>query len=388
MSTSTFTSYNPDVLSQEQSPLLKTRDRDSLAALKYLPADVEVPPLRHRNLANETKCQSSQSPTTFERYFRPISPHWFPDRYEEEPDDETNNDKHNQAAVSSSRTTCRVTRSMRRRFFLLLTEPGSSIGSTIFFIVLITSILIMNVVMIMQTMKQFQYTPSDCRSCGGSVSYLFDDDTSIEVQEHHRNDFCLCPPSPYPWTATVTKYLIYFFTVEWTIRIVFYTTPHISEDSTDRNGASVGNSFKQWLSYVFSMPMVLDALAIFPYYVEMTGYRTNGLVSLRLLRLLRVFQLVRLGQYNQTFQSLTTVLSQSVVYLELLIGIICFGAALFGSLLYWIEKGDWQYYPPTNTYEFVRYDHTGQLEISPFTSIPATFWWWVVTATTVCFFTY
>jgi len=102
-----------------------------------------------------------------------------------------------------------------------------------------------------------------------------------------------------------------------------------------------------------------------------------------LLRLFRVFQLVRLGQYNETFAALSTVLFQSTVYLKLLLGVLLFGAAFFGSMLYWLEKGDWKYFAETQSYQFVRTDAAGRDEISPFSSIPASFWWFFVTATTV-----
>lgn len=45
---------------------------------------------------------------------------------------------------------------------------------------------------------------------------------------------------------------------------------------------------------------------------------------------------------------------------------------------------DRKYHEPTSSYQFVRYnDATREEEISPFTSIPACFWWFFVTATTV-----
>jgi Ion transport protein len=277
-------------------------------------------------------------------------------------------------------------RSLRRRFFLFLTEPNTSVGSALFFVVLVASILLMNIIMILQTMDCFQYIPTDCRTCGGPVSYLFDDDATIGFMSDPQNEErCTCPPTPYAWTESISKYLIYFFTVEWMLRIALFTpSPRAPDNSSSQSDDNKTLYWNEWMAYVFSAPMVLDGLAIFPYYIELTGYRTNGLVSLRLLRLFRVFQLVRLGQYNETFQSLTAVLSQSVVYLQLLVGIICFGATIFGSLLYWLEKGDWQYYEPTSSYQFVRFDvASGQYAISPFTSIPMAFWWWVVTATTV-----
>jgi hypothetical protein len=58
-------------------------------------------------------------------------------------------------------------RSWNRRFFLLLTEPESSFGSAVFYFVLIFAIFASNIIMVMQTMKAWQFTPTDCHSCGG-----------------------------------------------------------------------------------------------------------------------------------------------------------------------------------------------------------------------------
>ena len=48
-----------------------------------------------------------------------------------------------------------------------------------------------------------------------------------------------------------------------------------------------------------------------------------------------------------------------------------------------MQKGDWKYWPPTQSYQFIRLNPQGLEEISPFKSIPDTFWWFFVTATTV-----
>jgi hypothetical protein len=50
-------------------------------------------------------------------------------------------------------------RSIRRRIFLLLTEPTTSYASAIFFVILIITITASNVIMIMQTMNAYQFTP-------------------------------------------------------------------------------------------------------------------------------------------------------------------------------------------------------------------------------------
>jgi hypothetical protein len=65
-----------------------------------------------------------------------------------------------------------ISRSRRRRLFLVLTEPDSSFVSVVFFGVLILAIAFANIIMIMQTMKNYQFVPTDCVSCGGYVHAL------------------------------------------------------------------------------------------------------------------------------------------------------------------------------------------------------------------------
>jgi len=64
-------------------------------------------------------------------------------------------------------TRIRVRRSIRRRIFLVLTEPQTSITSAAFFAILISMIFLSNILMMMQTMKRWQFSPQDCIMCGG-----------------------------------------------------------------------------------------------------------------------------------------------------------------------------------------------------------------------------
>lgn len=324
-------------------------------------------PLQERSVGPTTTTNSENSVKGL--FFQRLSKYWLPHRYE---DEGSHADVYHPRRHSIYRV--KQLRSFKRRVFLLLTEPDTSILSAVFFVILVVTISLMNVIMMMQTLKAFQFTPTDCRTCGGGTSYLFDDDDSIS--QPGDGVACVCPPTPQEWTTTCLSRLVYFFTVEWTLRVLTF------EPSAREQAHTPGARFCQWFGFVTSASTILDALAIFPYYIEMS-FQTNGLMSLRLLRLFRVFQLVRLGQYNDTFMSLSAVLFQSFLYLKLLLGVLLFGAAFFGSMMYWLEKGDWKYYEPTQSYEFVRTSSQGQEEISPFTSIPASFWWFFVTATTV-----
>jgi hypothetical protein len=208
------------------------------------------------------------------------------------------------------------------------------------------------------------------------VEYIFEDD-AIEAPIDPTVP-CVCPPTPLEWTNTALTFLVNFFAVEWVLRVVLFEPP---QDSY--NSAGKASFWRQWISHVTNLTTILDALAIFPYYLEKIE-NTNGLMSLRLLRLFRVFQLLRLGQYNTTFLSLTNVLWQCLTYLKLLMVVLTFAAAMFGSLMYWLEKGSWKYHEDSGFYRFVRIGVDGVTEEpSPFQSIPGAFWWFMVTATTV-----
>jgi hypothetical protein len=169
-----------------------------------------------------------------------------------------------------------------------------------------------------------------------------------------------CPPSPMPWTVHTLNWLVDFLTLEWCLRVLTYSNEDPSPTILGRLG--------QWFHFVTDYTTMIDALSIFPYYFERLP---NGFVGLRIFRILRIFQLVRLGQYNQAFTSLTNVMTRSTQYLKLLIVVLTFGAAFFGSMVYWMEKGTWKYFEERGEYMFVRIGLDGQEEPTPFVSIPA-----------------
>ncbi|KAL7531790.1 hypothetical protein ACHAXR_006760 [Thalassiosira sp. AJA248-18] len=343
--------------------------------------------------------------------FKSLANRWIPGAIE------TTTSSRQQQSISRTR------RSISRRIYLFLTEPESSISSFLFFILLILSITLSNILMMLQTMPQFQFHPPDCVICGGSNKYYSNNDDTTYlgpslpdmVDLDNLGIDCECPPIPLPWTVWAEDVTIWFFTVEWILRVGCYEKPyqpllseplmtqkmgqrneyrssfnhnnHNSRDSYSRiinKKRMVMKLMKQKMSYIMEWTTILDALAIFPYYIERYE-KTNGLLSLRLLRLFRVFQLLRLGQYNTTFVSLTNVLVDSLLSFNILLIVLLFGASFFGSMIYWMEKGEWQYTTTTDppSFAYMRPAADGTEEPSPFTSIPACFWWFLVTATTV-----
>ena len=123
----------------------------------------------------------------------------------------------------------RPRRSFRRRIFLLLTEPQTSILSAIIFAVYFIMLLCSVIIMMIQTMRHFQYTPDQCEYCmyGG----LATDDNFGEMDASFSNSSasppynseCECPPIPIPIMITLEDWIIYFFSVEWILRVVSFS---------------------------------------------------------------------------------------------------------------------------------------------------------------------
>ena len=136
-------------------------------------------------------------------------------------------------------------------------------------------------------------------------------------------------------------------------------------------------------SFLFHPMNVIDLLAIAPYYIELALPSDSGgsaLGVLRILRVARVFRVFKLGKYSAGLQMFAQVILQSMSAMMLLMFFLVIAVVLFGSLIYYAERGEFSH----ELGGYARLDVTGQgYELTPFVSIPASFWWVVTTTTTV-----
>ncbi|XP_076989686.1 potassium voltage-gated channel subfamily A member 7 [Tamandua tetradactyla] len=116
---------------------------------------------------------------------------------------------------------------------------------------------------------------------------------------------------------------------------------------------------------------LIDFVAILPYFVALgtelarqrgVGQPAMSLAILRVIRLVRVFRIFKLSRHSKGLQILGQTLRASMRELGLLIFFLFIGVVLFSSAVYFAEVD--------------RAD-------THFTSIPESFWWAVVTMTTV-----
>ncbi|KAK9829170.1 hypothetical protein WJX72_004285 [[Myrmecia] bisecta] len=136
---------------------------------------------------------------------------------------------------------------------------------------------------------------------------------------------------------------IVVFTTEYVLKIA--TAPHL------------------W-AFVSSPMNLVDLLAILPFYMEHIfntggGSRTR---IIRVVRLVRVLRLLKIGTRFVKVNLLVTALVESADVLVCLLFLVFLALVLFSSLMYYAERG----HPRT-----------------PFTSIPGTFYWCIVTLITV-----
>ncbi len=155
------------------------------------------------------------------------------------------------------------------------------------------------------------------------------------------------------------------FTVEYVLR--FFSAPH------------------KWLFFKGPLNLV-DLLAILPWYIEIfsrTPFQCGGddgtsASFVRIIRLVRVFRVLKVSRYLTWVRLFAAALGKSAQPLGMLLFIIAIAMIFFSSIMFTAEKGVWSGEPDNM---WVMADDTSTP--SPFQSIPDTFYWCIITMTTV-----
>lgn len=138
---------------------------------------------------------------------------------------------------------------------------------------------------------------------------------------------------------------VIYFTVELVLRFVFCPS---------------------WKLFLSSAMNWIDFLAIIPFFISTImhyGFQSeNSVTFLQAIRVIRVFRIIKLSKHSVGLQILGHTLKASFRELLLLIFFLAIGIIIFSSLVFYCERNE---------------------EGTKFINIPATFWWAVITMTTV-----
>eukprot|EP00299_Pterocystis_sp_00344_P013717 c6752_g1_i1.p1 GENE.c6752_g1_i1~~c6752_g1_i1.p1 ORF type:complete len:381 (+),score=64.68 c6752_g1_i1:141-1145(+) len=123
---------------------------------------------------------------------------------------------------------------------------------------------------------------------------------------------------------------------------------------------------------------IIDLLAIAPFYLDAVFNFGGSSTFLRVLRLMRMFRIFKMGKYSAGMQMLANTMAKSFDTLMLLSVYLGIALVVFSAMIYFAECGD-----PIEVHGEIIYARPGQDYPSPYSSIPASFWWCLVTMTTV-----
>ncbi|GMS79685.1 hypothetical protein PENTCL1PPCAC_1860 [Pristionchus entomophagus] len=232
---------------------------------------------------------------------------------------------------------------LRRRMWTFLERPGSSMQAKSFELSSTLFVLISVMGLSFGTIPDFQvthYMPAHNETIvlpSGRVKI-------VEKIEEMRVE--------HPAFVFTERICIAFFTVEYSLRL--FAAP-------------------RKLRFMMKPLNLVDLLAIVPFYLELIltlcGVDDKKLRDLRwaflvvrILRVLRVIRIIKLGRFSSGLQTFGMTLQRSQKQLQMMTIVLLTGVVFFSTMIYFLEK-----------------DEDG----TPFTSIPAAYWWCIVTMTTV-----
>eukprot|EP00937_MAST-01D_sp_MAST-1D-sp2_P003058 g3058.t1 len=287
-------------------------------------------------------------------------------------------------------------RGLRRQLFLLFEDPSASRLGKIVSVAVLIAIVASCLTFCLETMPSFREAPAECVAAAPSVSD--------------------CRPRARPVFAQMETVFILIFSVEYLCRVItvhavppnlagLAPSPLAPGRSLPRNGSGAGaagtggwhgggcgpGALRQTMRYITQPMNVVDLVAIVPWYVSLAAANGSGsqLAIFRVLRLVRIFRVFKMGKYSTGAFVVLKCIVQSLPALSILLFLSSITCVLFGACMYFAEGVNFSVdtrwraagYPLG---AYVRPTADGyDWEVSPFRSIPSSFWWFFTTTTTV-----
>eukprot|EP00928_Gymnodinium_smaydae_P018661 TRINITY_DN17112_c0_g2_i1.p1 TRINITY_DN17112_c0_g2~~TRINITY_DN17112_c0_g2_i1.p1 ORF type:complete len:829 (-),score=152.91 TRINITY_DN17112_c0_g2_i1:96-2582(-) len=255
----------------------------------------------------------------------------------------------------------KVKLSFVERLFFALEDPATSILGFALSLFVTTLIFFSCMSSVIGTLPQMQQRVPGCREC---------------------------EPRILPWLRWLELICIGVFILEYFVRAFVWTFSRselldleqilVIVMSKDGN-PSITRLRRLW--NFFKMPMnLVDFMVIVPPILEtLVGLVVSNFSVLRVLRLTRLLRVIKLGRYFETLEVIVRVTERSTRALYVLLFYLSLAIVFSSTAMYLAEGGVWN----ASVGEYMLVTEDGTEIPSQFQSIPHTFWWCIVTLTTV-----
>lgn len=278
----------------------------------------------------------------------------------------------------------RGTKRFLAEIFVLFEHETSSPWARIVSAIVTFVILIAIVSYILSSLTMDQYTPTTC---------------DAPACDHDRA-LCsgkqVCEPQQLPGFDAIEVISVFFFTIEYGLRITtcWTVSARLSGilpsgwDKTHKPADQPRYSTPtKILKYALRSSNLIDLVAIMPYYLGLVVPSGNEsfIRVLRLFRLVRVLRLLRMLSFlknvDVTIELLSLTVQNSAQILAVFLFFVIITVILFSCIIYLCESGEFMVTVefPAGAYLRPTIDGRG-LEVSPFDSIPTGLWWAVVSS--------
>ena len=249
-----------------------------------------------------------------------------------------------------------------------------------FFIAVVALSVISNIVSSVPSLQEF---PTTC------VTPACQNDPYLCPQQ------TICAPVTHPVFDTIDNVCIWIFTIEYILRVsTCWSVSPIVLGLIDINLVTIPEygPLEQTIRFILRFENLIDLAAIMPYYVglfvDLADETAFFVRTLRLLRLARVLRLLRVVKAFEKFDVTASLLREAVRNAWPVMGLFLFYGilllVLMGCVVYIFERGTYVVSKEFPGGVWVRKAIDGyHTEVSPYDSIPTSFYWVVVTMCTV-----
>eukprot|EP00929_Paragymnodinium_shiwhaense_P030809 TRINITY_DN17389_c1_g2_i2.p1 TRINITY_DN17389_c1_g2~~TRINITY_DN17389_c1_g2_i2.p1 ORF type:complete len:805 (-),score=118.37 TRINITY_DN17389_c1_g2_i2:154-2568(-) len=262
--------------------------------------------------------------------------------------------------------------SVRKKLFLLFDNPQASWLAHRISIFMMLVILFSTGTFIIESMPEVNDTPEAC---------LKESPRTVEN----------CRPAPRPVFHVFETITTLIFTIDYVVRL---STVHVvSHEDCESLPEPTAPGRQATLAYFVNWMNIVDLLAILPFYISFLAAGEDGPSNsggggvLRVLRLIRIFRIMKMPKLRACVDMFVNVIRDALPALGILFLMTGLMGVILSTCIFYAEGTTYSvdYFKedyPYGTYIRPSTDGHG-VEVSPYTSIIYSFWWFFATATTV-----